>query len=257
MNQQVVRLFFSDFFEVKKAALSEYGAFDVSLLADLPLFVNPFLLFNSKKSEYRELHDRIIEYLRFLKDKSAVNPRIDDALLSAWYMFSEIKQNWLGFSVEGNQGRGLGKTFAGALHSNLGRIFGSFGAETVTLGSHLEKLCLIRDGVGRDNISDFTNNLIHEFLLEYTQTFVVQHVKPSLRRQISVLKVRFNYATETWESATFDLPSYRNDYVLLTPKDMLTKDETWINKTDLVDGFEKIPDAVPDAQLRAQIDNCH
>jgi len=138
---------------------------------------------------------------------------------------------------------------------NLGRIFGSFGAESVTRGSHLEKLCLIREGVGRDNISDFTNNLIHEYLLEYTQSFAVSHVDPKLRRRVAVRKVRFNYDTETWEAGSFDLPWYLGDYVLLTPKDMLTRDETWINKTDLIDNFQGIPAAIPNAQLRAQVSN--
>ena len=100
----------------------------------------------------------MIEYLRFLKEKSATEQTLDSGLLTAWYMFPEVGQNWLGFSATGNKGLGLGRTFAEALHTNLGRIFGSFGKENVTRGSHLEKLCLIRDGIGRDNISDFTNN---------------------------------------------------------------------------------------------------
>lgn len=250
-----MRIYFSDFFGVTKTALNKYGAFDISLLADLPLFVDPFLLFNSKKPKYRGLHDRIIEYLRFLKDKSVSGQGLDAALLGAWYMFPEVEQNWLGFSATGNRGHGLGRKFAGALHTNLGKIFGSFGAENVTRGSHLEKLCLIREGVGRDNISDFTNNLIHEYLLEYTQAFAQRHIDPALLRKIAVQKVRFNYDTETWERASFDLPWYLNDYVLLTPTDMLTKDDTWINKTDLIDNFENIPDAIPNAQLRSLVSN--
>lgn len=250
-----MQIYFSDFFGVSKTALNKHGAFDISLLADLPLFVDPFLLFNSKKPKYRGLHDRIIEYLRFLKDKSASGQELDSALLDAWYMFPEVEQNWLGFSAKGNRGHGLGKTFAGALHGNLGKIFGSFGVEDVTRGSHLEKLCLIREGVGRDNISDFTNNLIHEYLLEFTQTFAMRHIDPALRRKVAVGKVRFNYDSETWESASFDLPWYLDDYVLLTPKDMLTKDDTWINKTDLIDSFENIPDAIPNTQLRSLVSN--
>src|ERR1039458_3697555 len=148
----LMRICFSDFFDVRKTDLNKYGSF------------------NSKIPKYQGLHDRIIEYLRFLKDKSASGQDLDAALLDAWYMFPEVEQNWLGFSVKGNRGHGLGKKFAGALHTNLGKIFGSFGTENVTRGSHLEKLCLIREGVGRDNISDFTNNLIHEYLLQYTQT---------------------------------------------------------------------------------------
>jgi len=44
-----MKLYFSDFFEVSRSELEEHGAFDVSLLADLPLFIDPFLLFNSRK----------------------------------------------------------------------------------------------------------------------------------------------------------------------------------------------------------------
>jgi hypothetical protein len=254
-TEQSINIYFSDFFGVRRSSLEKYGAFNVSLVADLPLFVDPFLLFNSKNPRYKRLHDGIIDYLRFLRDKSVNNPDLDPGLLASWYKFKEVEQNWLGFTTEGNRGRGLGKDFAEALHANLGQIFGSFGAEKVTHGSHLEKLCLIRSKVGRDNISDFTNNLIKEFLLEYTQKFAVRHIDPALRRKVTVQRVRFNYETETWERCGFDLPWYQGDFVLLTPKNILTKDDTWINKTDLIDDFEMIPDAIPNVELRTLVDN--
>jgi hypothetical protein len=196
----------------------------------------------------------MIDYLRFLRDKSA-NQHLDPGLIRAWYVFPEVRQNWLGFTLTGNQGRGLGKEFARALHTNLGQLFRGFGDEKVTKGSHLEKLCLIREGVGRDNISDFTNNLILEFLLEYTQEFAKQHIDRKFRRTFTVNKIRFNYETESWEPGTYDLPCFQGDYVLLTPKNILTKDETWINKSDLINDFEAIPDAIPNVELRAQVNN--
>jgi hypothetical protein len=249
-----MNVYFSDFFKVPPKAVEDYGAFNISLLADLPLFVDPFLLFNSKKLVYRKLHDEMIHYLSFLRDKST-GPDLDPQLVRAWYYFPEIGQNWLGFSKSGNQGRGLGTVFANALNQNLNAIFRDFGTEKVTKGSHLEKLCLIKDGVGKDNISDFTNNLIHQFLLEYTQEFAGRHISSELRRKVAVQKVRFNYDTETWESATFDLPWFQGDYVLLTPRDILTRDETWINKNDLVKDFDSIPAAIPNVALRAQVSN--
>jgi hypothetical protein len=51
------------------------------------------------------------------------------------------------------------------------------------------------------------------------------------------------------------LPAFGDDYVLLTPKDILTKDDTWINRSDLIRDFEQIPDALPSKQLRAQVNN--
>ncbi|KPV54265.1 hypothetical protein SE17_04820 [Kouleothrix aurantiaca] len=252
MEKQIIDIYFSDFFEVSPDLLEEYGAFNVSLINDLPLFIDPFLLFNSKNPAYQKLHQDIIRYLQFLKGKS-IEGTINEALLKSWYIFKEVEQNWLGFSQVGNKGSGLGIDFARALNANLHSIFSDFGQERVTKGSHLEKLCLIADGVGRDNISDFTTNLIKEFLLDYTQIFARQHLRPEFRRTVVVERVRFNYFTENWERDRFDLPYYGKSYVLLTPKDILTKDDIWISKSDMVDQYDQIALAIPDDQLRAQL----
>lgn len=247
-------IYFSEVFGVTRAQLARYGAFNVSLIADLPLFIDPFLLFNSRRRVYRQLHDEIIAYLRFLRDKASVST-LNPGLIEAWFHFPEVKQTWLGFSKGGNRGHGLGADFAASLHRNLHHVFHDFGAERVTRGSHLEKLCLIKDGVGRDNISDFTTNLIRGFLAEYSQRFAQRFIAPKQRRRVALTKVRFNYRTESWETARYTLPWHDGDYVLLTPTDILTKDDTWINKTDLVDDFDNLPDAVSNADLRARIDN--
>lgn len=249
-----IKLYFSDYFGVDESELDAYGAFNISLVSDLPLFIDPFLLFNSAKPEYQVLHEDIIKYLAFLRD-SSVKGKVNAGILRSWYLFGEVKQNWLGFTILGNGGSGLGPKFARALHDNLNTIFSNFGKEKITSSSHLEKLCLIADGVGKDSISDFTTNLIKGYLLEYTQEFANRFIDPKLRAKISVPKVKFNYRTEVWESAVFDLPVFGDDYVLLTPSDILTKDSTWINREDLFKDFEEIPDAIPDESLRAQISN--
>ncbi|MBN2007190.1 MAG: hypothetical protein JXA21_27815 [Anaerolineae bacterium] len=217
----MIKTYFSDFYDVSPDLLDEYGAFNISLINDLPVFIDPFLIFNSKDERYHELHNNIVRYLKFLRNKSTEN-NITDGLLRAWFFFSEIKQNWLGYSMIGNQGSGLGVNFAHALHKNLHTIFSNFGAEKITKGSHLEKLCLIEEGVGRDNISDFTTNLIMEFLLDYTQNFAREYISPELRKVFVVEKVRFNYQTETWERDTYQLPEWMGDFVILTPKNLLT-----------------------------------
>lgn len=247
-----MKVYFSDSFGIAPELLQEYGAFNVSLINDLPLFIDPFLLFTSEKEEYRKLHEQMIAYLRFLRDQS-VQGNVDEGLLRSWYMFPEVKQLWLGFSLKGNSGSGLGIDFARALHSNLNVIFKNFGNENITHGSHLEKVCLVRDGVGRDNISDFTANLIKEYLLEYTQQFCVQHISAEQRRVVNVENVRFDYDKRVWCSKKYELPFTNGDYVILTPREILTKDENWINRHDLFDRFEEIASSVPDQQLRSQV----
>ena len=249
-----MKIYFSDYFKISPKTLEKYGAFNISLINDLPLFIDPFLLFHSRKHKYKELHNQIIKYVRFLRDKSA-DINLDSGLLQSWYFFPEVKQNWLGFSVSGNRGSGLRDDFAQSLHTNLNRIFSGFGNEKVTRGSHLEKLCLIKGGVGRDKISDFTTNLIKKYLLEYTQEFAIKYLPRKFKKRVAVNKVVFNYKTEAWERRTFTLPFINNDYVILTPKNLLTRHDLWINKDDLFDDFENIPEAIPNAQLRAQIDN--
>ena len=250
----MIKVHFTDFFQVNPDALETYGAFNISLINDLPLFVDPFLLFNSDKSEYQALHEEMIRYLKFLRDKSEQGT-IRLGLLEAWYKFPEVKQNWFGYSLVGNEGSGLGMKFARAMRDNLASVFSNFGDEQVTHGSHLEKLCLIESGVGRDNISDFTTNLIKHFLLNYTETFALQHIDPALRDVFIVPKVKFNYQTQTWISENYELPSFGDDFMLLTPKDILTKDDGWINKHDLYGDFDAVLKSLPNEQLRDQLNN--
>lgn len=245
-------LYFSQYFDVDPGAPEAYGAFDISVVSDLPLFVDPFLLFNSDDPTYQQLHQQILDYLLFLRDRAAETD-LDPQLIDAWYRFKEVKQNWLGFTLFGNGGAGLGKDFAHSLHGALADIFRDFGKETVTRGTHLEKLCLIRPGVGKDNISDFTTNLIKGFLCEYTQTFAQQHIDPKHCQEFAVLRTRFDYGTRTWVTERYYLPRLFDDFVLLTPADILTRDETWINYGDMVSKFRRLPDAVANAEQRAHI----
>lgn len=246
--------YFSDAFSIDPELLEKHGAFNISLITDLPLFIDPFLLFNSKKPEYQALHAAMIRYLVFLKDQAAAGT-VTTPLLRAWYCFPEVRQTWLGFSQTGNSGSGLGMDFAEALHKSLHDLFPDFGTERVTRGSHIEKVCLIRSGVGRDNISDFTTNLIKGYLCAYTQEFTLQYFSDAQRREVSIRGVRFNYDTMVWEPDRYVLPWVNDDYVILTPKDILTRDENWISREDFFRSFEEIPTAIPDAQLRAQVEN--
>ncbi len=248
-------LYFSQYFGIDSKLIQDYGALDLSVVSDLPLFIDPFLLFNSDKAEYRALHNDILRYLIFLRDKATAGGDLDEGLIAAWYRFKEVKQNWLGYTQFGNTGQGLGAGFATALHGALGQIFADFGKETITKSSHLEKLCLIRGGVGRDNISDFTTNLIKDFLLRYTQEFARAHLDADQCEEFSVRRATFNYQTESWETRRYYLPRVRSDFVLLTPLDMLTRDDTWISYGGMLAQFERLPAAVSNVQLRAEINN--
>jgi hypothetical protein len=247
-------VYFTDFFNVSEETLESYGALNISLINDLPLFIDPFLLFGSKKEKYIELHQGILKYLTFLKIKSE-RGNISPAERKSWYKFSEVKQNWLGYSVTGNGGSGLGEKFALAMSQNMHLVYSDLNSETVTNTSHIEKVCLFELGVGNDNISDFTCNLIKSFFLEYSENFAKKFLNESQTKVINVNKVYFDYKFEKWMSKQFTLPFYNEDFVILTPTDLLSKDDNWINSHDLRGRFAGICSTIPNDQLRSEIDS--
>lgn len=129
------------------AKIDAYGALDINVITDLPVFIDPFLLFHSEKPEYQALHEGILKYLRYLRDRAAES--LDRGPIKELFMFQEVNENWLGLCLDGNKGSGLGIKFANGLKASLNDIFRDFGEEKVTRSSHLEKVCLLQEGSGR------------------------------------------------------------------------------------------------------------
>ena len=159
-------MFFSERFDVDASKINEYGAVDISLICDMPLFIDPMLIFNSSKEEYKELHSNIIRYFYFLYKKA--NQGLKKNEISAWFNFSEVPNNWLGYSLVGNKGLALGEKYAEFLYDNI--VF-AVNTNGVSSSRHIEKVMLLYDGSGKDKISDLTVNLIKGFLCEYTESF--------------------------------------------------------------------------------------
>ena len=62
------KLLFSDYFNIEQSKLDEYGALNICLSADMPLFIDPFLLFASDDENYKQLHQSLIDHLLILKE---------------------------------------------------------------------------------------------------------------------------------------------------------------------------------------------
>ncbi len=241
---------FSDVFDVDPLVLDKYGALNIYLCVDMRLFIDPFLLYCSKKKQYQALHNEIIEYLQFLQQK-ARSGKLSRRNLKEYYSFREIKQNWLGYTLGGNNGRGLGIGFANELNGKLSKPRIHLGHPIISKGMHFEKYCLSCRGVDADKTSDFTVHLILNFLLEYTQSFAAKYISPKLCKKIKIWKSVFNYSTEQWEGKDFYLPYFKSDYVILTPKDLLRRDPLWINRDYFYNNFKRtIDDVIPETSLK-------
>ncbi len=69
----------------------------------------------------------------------------------------------------------------------------------------------------------------------------------------TIKRAEFDHTNQVWKPRVYTLPKYKGDYVLLTPKDLLTKNDTWINKSDFIKDFEEIPIAMSNDALREQL----
>ena len=237
--------------------IENYGALDILLDCDNPAFVDPFLIFANSK--YKRLHMFIIRYLKFLVNLSAREGAVnlETGVFKNYYKFKEVKEVWLGYSKSGNTGLGLSYGFADSLHMNLNNVFSNFGEETITESHHLEKLCLIEEGVGIDKISDFTLNLIKGFLCEYTEEFSRKNIDSKLLFCFPVQKIQFDFKRELWKDRRFTLPfvekNGKKEFVLLIPKDILVKKRTWISKDDFLSSDQSIFDAIDNDAMRDKI----
>ena len=96
-----VGVYFSDFFDIDEDIIESYGAVNISLINDLPLFIDPFLLFNSECIDFQKIHQEMINYLLFLQVEAEKHAVLTAGMCKAWFSFSEVKQTWLGFSLSG------------------------------------------------------------------------------------------------------------------------------------------------------------
>ena len=250
MNSQ---LLFTEYFDIELAVLDRYGALNICVEADLPLFIDPFLLFASDKPEYQSLHEQIVGHLINLKELAVANAGAGLRL----FQFPEVRQNWLGLCKWGNKGKGLGPNFAKNLIKAFNGFYSNFGSEVVTSSSHIEKLTLVGSGIGRDFISDFTTNLMLEHLLNYTQDFAKSHLGAKQRKAFSVRCV-FDADLMLWKPKIFELPFFykgdrEEDFILLTPIDILTKDDAFICHGDFTSRFRQITNALENSSLRDAI----
>lgn len=245
---------FSKYFDIDEKILEEEGYVNISLLCDMPLFVDPFLIFSSEKKEYKALHEKINKYLIFLKNK-VKGCEYSRGIYSSLFKFSEVPNNWLGYCEFGNKGKGLGPYFGESLFKNLNNIFENFEHSNITKGIHIEKLTLLDEKVGADNISDFVVNIIKDYFLEITEEFAKKYINPNKCKYFNVSKAEFNYNYQRWMPKKYFLPCFNKDYVLLTPIDILTMDDSWINNQELLRIMPLVIEKVPNEQLRYEINN--
>lgn len=193
---------------------------------DLPLAIDPFLLFKSRDSEYHELHKLILA--AFNAGIAAVR-RGDKRQAKYLFDFPEVSEIGLGYTTKSKRGSGVGSFLTDLILETLesSPMLQERGVR------HVEEMQLLSAGVGPDRISDITANLLKRFLIEYTQRQCAIWKLP-VASHVPMLHI-YDPSLQEWQDLYEDLPISSVDAspILLVPR-RFVRVLPWINYDDFI-----------------------
>lgn len=128
---------------------------------DLPLYVDPFLLWKSPSQQDHSLHVGLVQAFNRIGHAARKGQEAD-----ARAMLIELSEcDEVGL---GNSATRSGKRIGAGVADNILSIFSNVPKYMQDGFEHLEETQLLVEGVSRDRISDFTCNLIKSFLIDFT-----------------------------------------------------------------------------------------
>ena len=211
--------------------ISNISQYDVDFViprigVDVPVGIDPFLLYKSRDPEHRRLHDTLV---------SAFNAGIDAirrgkvSEASRLFDFPEVSAIGLGYTRGGKRGSGVGTHLAGLIIETL---VGSPSLKERGI-RHVEEMQLVSAGIGPDRISDIAANVLKRFLIEYTQRQCGIWQLP-VKSGVPVNHI-YDPSSRQWEDSYEDLPVSPADGspILLVPR-RLVRVLPWINYDDFI-----------------------
>lgn len=209
--------------------LKGISQFDVDFViprigVDLPLGIDPFLLFKSRNETFSTLHGIIL---------TAFNKAIDALrsgdIATARYLFNfpEVSEIGLGYTQKGKRGSGVGNYLSTLIIETLNESFALMDRGV----RHIEEMQLVSVGIAADRISDIAANLIKKYLIDYTQKQCVLWDIP-LRSSVPINHI-FDPGRLEWYDEYADLPisPVDNSPIILVPR-RIVRTLPWINFAD-------------------------
>jgi len=191
---------------------------------DLPMGIDPFLLFKSRDITLSNLHSIILEAFN-----NGINQVRQERIDEARYLFKfpEVSEIGLGYSKKGKRGAGVGEFLTELIIETL-----SDSPALLERGvRHIEEMQLVSVGIGPDRVSDIAANLLKQFLIEYTQKQCTLWNIP-LTSGVPLEHI-FDPISSTWYDGYFDLPvsPFDDSPILLVPR-RIVRTLPWINYED-------------------------
>lgn len=216
---------------------------------DLPLCVDPFLLWKSPSQQDNALHLSLVNSFNYLG--YLANNKKDDEATDILINLSECNEVGFGFSGT-RKGARIGQMTANHIISLFKNI-----PEIKSNGfTHFEEIQLYVDQISKDRISDITCCLLKSFLIDYT---IDQCKKYSIPVEAIVIQDVFDqkkYVIIPNEKVTLPVNVETKAPILLVPKRWLRR-APWISSDDYVKGYylEKVLNKDENCPERGEILN--
>lgn len=216
-------------YKPQQPLLQGISQFDVDFViprvgVDVPLGIDPFLLFKSRAPIFSALHDTILTVFN-----TAIAALQEGTLSDAQYLFDfpEVSEIGLGYTAQSKRGSGLGNYLSRLIIETL-----QDSPALVERGvRHIEEMQLVSVGIAADRTSDIAANIIKQFLIDYTQKQSDLWNLP-LRSGVPVNHI-FDPERFEWYDDYVDLPvsPIDNSPIILVPR-RIVRALPWINYDD-------------------------
>jgi len=192
---------------------------------DLPLFVDPFLLWKSPSQQDRSLHRDAVAVLDRIARGGLSGDR--DKAIQQLIAISECTEAGLG-SAKQKKGKRIGKDTAVEV-IDLYRTIPQIGSKGI---EHIEILQLLVANISRDRVSDIACSLLKSFLIDFTQDSCRRHGIPTDKVRVNDV---YDERTHSLTSAEVLLPVNPSTKtpILLIPRRWLRR-EPWITPDEFV-----------------------
>lgn len=191
---------------------------------DIPLGIDPFLLYKSRDPALRRLHQQVLDVFN-AGIKSVA--RGDLAEARRILDFPEAGEIGFGYTQGGKRGSGLGDRLSSLLIETV------VDSPSLQLRGvkHVEEMQLLSAGIGPDRVSDIAANILKRFLIEYTRR-QCQLWNVPMRSGVPVSHV-FDPLLCEWSDSYEEMPVSPLDGspILLVPRRWV-RSLPWINYDD-------------------------
>lgn len=189
---------------------------------DIPLYVDPFMLWRSPSQQDQSLHTSLINAFNHLGRLSHQGK--EQQAISTLVVASECEEVGLGSSAT-RKGKRIGEAKAAEIIGLFRRIpqYGHSGFR------HFEEIQFFVDGISKDRISDISCSFLKSFLIDFTQQQCQRYGIPMQASSVSV----YDYRKNIFETQSVQLPVTPVDKspIILVPKRWL-RFVPWISYDD-------------------------